>query len=304
MNPVSVVFAFLVVTAVVTPSQEPAMTQRDISVYLPGSGSVEGWSRVGSPRVFKGEALYELIDGGAVIYYEYGFKQTVTQEYENIDGQSVDLQIYEMADPTSAYGMYTFLKGAEGDEVDIGSEGIVADYYAHFWKGDFLVTLTASNSDKNTVEGMLSIAEAVNSQIVGAGQRPSLCNMLAIEGAELSHVYYLEGILALSNIYQFAADDIFGLREGVVGDFGDFKLFIFRYSDAKESNRQYITARNAMKNLQRFAHFKTYDNECSMIDKQSLVIHMKNHRSFIFVYLGNPDRDPRSVFYKIENNLR
>jgi hypothetical protein len=304
MNPVSFVISFLVVTAIVTPSQEPAMTQHDILVYLPVSGSVEGWNRVGSPRVFKGEGLYDLIDGGAVIYYEYGFKQTVTQEYENIGGQSVDLQIYEMADPASAYGVYTFLKGTEGDEVDIGSEGIVADYYVYYWKSNFLVTLIASNSDENTVEGMLSIAKAVNNEIVGAGQRPSLCNLLALEGQEPSHIYYLEGVLALSNIYQFAADDIFALREGVVGNFGDFKLFIFKYSDAKESSRQYATARNALKNEQRFVSFKTHDNECSMFDEQGLVIHVKSHRSFIFVYLGNPDIDPRAVFYKIENNLR
>ena len=209
-----------------------------------------------------------------------------------------------MTDPASAYGMYTFLRGAEGHEIDIGSEGIIAEYYAYFWKGNFVVTLTASNADENTTKGMLSIATAVDNEMVAAGQHPSLCNLLAIEGHRPSCIYYLEGTLALSNIYQFSANDIFGLQEGVVGDFGDFKLFIFRYNDATESSHQHTTARNAMKNEQRFANFKAYDNEYSMVDEQGFVIHLKNHRNFIFVYLGNPDKDPRALFYKVENNLR
>jgi hypothetical protein len=117
-------------------------------------------------------------------------------------------------------------------------------------------------------------------------------------------IYYLEGMLALSNIYYFGADDIFGLKQGVAGDFGDFKLFVLKYGDEKESSRWYKTARDEMKKGKRFENFMDYDFECSMTDANGLVVQMRGYLNYIFVYLGTPDKDPRAMFYKIENNLR
>ena len=304
MNSLSAIISVLAIAAVITPTQEPVTTQHDISGYLPVPGSVEGWRPVGSPRVFEGEDLYDFIDGGAVIYYEYGFRQTITQEYENDDGQSIHLEIYEMTSSSSAYGIYTFNRGVEGNRVDIGDEGTIADYYLYFWKGNFLVTLIASDFNKGASEGLLPIAIEVDKRMTKTGYRPSLCNMLMIEGQTPLHIIYLKGTLALRNVYYFAADDIFGLKEGVVGDFGDFRLFVFKYNDAKESNRWYVTARDAMRKEQRFVNFTDYDDEFSVVDEQGLVMQMKPYRSYSFVYLGTPDVDPRAMFYKIESNLR
>ena len=304
MNHAFVMMSFLGITAVITPNQEPAMIQHDISVYLPASDVVEGWKPVGPPQAFVGEGLYDLIDGGAVIYYEYGFKQAITQEYSNSEGESVYLQIYEMVDPASAYGIYTFKTDEEGIDIDLGNEGMVAAYYLHFWKGDFLVTLIASTSEETASGTMLTIAREVDNRIAYKGQRPSLYNLLMIEGQAPVHIYYLEGMLALSNIYYFGADDIFGLKHGVAGDFGDFKLFVLKYGDEKESSRWYKTARDEMKKGKRFENFMDYDFECSMTDANGLVVQMRGYLNYIFVYLGTPDKDPRAMFYKIENNLR
>lgn len=304
MNHVFVMISFLGITAVIDPSQEPAMIQHDISVYLPTSGVVEGWKPVGSPQAFVGDGLYDLIDGGAVIYYEYGFKQAITQEYANSEGESVYLQIYEMVDAASAYGIYTFRTGEEGKDIDLGNEGIVAAYYLHFWKDNFLVTLTASDFEEGAANSLLAIAAAVDKAIVETGQRPSLCNLLIIEGQAPARIYYLEGMLALSNVYYFGTDDIFGLKQGVAGDFDDFKLFVLKYGDEKESSRWYKTARDEMKKRQRFENFADHDNECSMTDEHGLVVQMRAYRNYIFAYLGTPDKDPRKIFYKIENNLR
>lgn len=304
MNHVFVMISFLGMTAVITPDQEPAMIQHDISVYLPTSGVVEGWKPVGSPQAFVGDGLYDLINGGAVIYYEYGFKQTVTQEYESIDSRSIDLQMYEMTDPASAYGIYTFLRGMEGNEVDVGNEGMIAGHYMYFWKGNFLVALTASDSQEDSANSLLAIAAAVDKAIVETGQRPSLCNLLMMEGQAPARIYYLEGILALSNVYYFGADDIFGLKQGVVGDYDDFKIFVFRYDNEKESSYWYETAQDKMKKAGRFRNIEDHNGECSMMDEQGSIIQLKAHRNYVFVYLGTPGAEPQSIFFKIESNLR
>jgi hypothetical protein len=304
MNPGAVMMWFLVIAAVITPGQDQAVVQRDISIYMPGSGTAEGWKEIGPSRVFVGEGLYDLINGGAVIYFEYGFKQAVTQEYENIDGHSIVLQIYEMTDPSSAFGVYTFLRGAEGKNFDIGDEGVIEDHYLYFWKGNFLITLIASDSEEGVSSAMWALAHEVDRRIMRTGERPSLCNLLKLEGEAPLRIYYIEGALALSSLYYFSADDVFGITQGVVGDFDDYKLFIFKYRDEKESIHQYTTARNELKEDERFGNFSDRNNECSMEDEQGSLIELKVHQSYIFAYLGTSDRDPDTIFYKVENNLR
>ena len=304
MNPMLVMIPILGVGVVVNPSQEPATILHDISVYVPVASEVDGWNPVSAPRIFAGEELYDLIDGGAGLFYEYGFKQAAAQTYENTDGQSIDLQIYEMIDPSAAYGAYTISAGTEGYEVAIGNEGIAADHYMYFWKGNFLILLTASDAGESASQGMMAIAGWIDKKILSRGSRPSLCNLMMIEGATPSRIYYLRGVLALSSIYNFSFEDIFGLREGVVGDFEKYKCFVFKYGDTKEGIRWFETARDAMKQDAGYGDLQTNDNECSMTDESGIVVHLKTHQNYIFAYVGNPDTDPRAMFYKIENNLR
>lgn len=296
--------SFLGISAVINPSPEQAVVRRDISTYLPVAGEIEAWNPVSMPRLFVGEELYDLIDGGAGIFYEYGFEQVVTQTYENADGQSVDLEVYEMQDPAAAYGIYTISAGSVGNRVDIGDEGIAAENYMFFWKGRFFVTLIASANDETASMGLLVIARGVDKKIITRGSRPSLSNLMMIEGESPARVYYISGALALSNIYHFAFDDIFGLKEGVVGEFKDFKCYIFKYDDVEESRRWFDNACNAMKQDSRHTDFQANSNECSMIDESGVVIHLKNHLSYIVAYTGDTKREPASILRKIEHNFR
>ena len=293
----------LVTVIVVGPGSEQAEVLRDMARYLPSGSELERWQPKGNSQIFVGEDLYELINGGAVVYYEYGFKQVIVQEYENSDGESIDLELYEMDNSTSAYGIYTFQSG-EGDEIELGSDAICSEYYLHFWKDVFFVRLMAFDSREYISRGLLTIAKAVDRKIKNKGQRPALCNLLVIEGLAPSRITYLKGNLALSNIYHFAADDIFGLREGVVGYYGEFSVFVFKYENVKKSRNQYQIARGKMSTNPRFENFTDHNDECSMIDNQAAAIRMRVYRNYIFVYTGADEKDPQTIFYQIENNLR
>jgi len=51
------------------------------------------------------EELLRLIDGAAEMYFEYSFKRAIFQSYVDEDGQWIDVEIYEMEDAASAYGL-------------------------------------------------------------------------------------------------------------------------------------------------------------------------------------------------------
>ena len=79
---------------------------------LPAPGAVPGWRPDGNARVFTGSGLYGHIDGGAEIFFEFGFEELTVQRYaRGLDG--VELELYRMRDPAAALGIYLGRCGRE-----------------------------------------------------------------------------------------------------------------------------------------------------------------------------------------------
>ena len=69
---------------------------------------VHGFSQieVKNERVFTGTALFGYINGGADLYYEYGFKELVSREIVYKD-EEFTVDIYTMDTPLNAFGIYS-----------------------------------------------------------------------------------------------------------------------------------------------------------------------------------------------------
>ena len=85
----------------ITTSAAAQQAPRNLSNYLPASGEVNGWKLSDTPKNFRGDELFLMINGGADIYHEYGFRQVQTAEYVDAGGKSINLEIYEMESPAS-----------------------------------------------------------------------------------------------------------------------------------------------------------------------------------------------------------
>lgn len=303
-NSMFTITLLLATIQVINPGSEQSSVQKDISGYLPKPGELEEWEPVGSPQKFVGEDLYLLINGGAVIYYEYGFKQVITQECVNKDGKSINLEIYEMTNTASAYGIYSFKISGDGEEIAVGTDGLLEGYYLNFWKGNFLVTLTAYDSDKMTLDGLLAVARAVDTKIGKEGKKPSLIELLPKEKLRSSDVKYLKGELSLSNNYEFDSENIFGLKEGAIGDYGDFKIFLFKYEDEKESRKWFENARDHLKESSRFEGFTDHGDDFSITDRVKNHIYARQNQDYIFIFMGTEEIDPKIIFEKLADNIR
>jgi hypothetical protein len=55
---------------------------------------------------FSGDALYGYIDGGSDLVFEYGFKAVYVSEYK-LGAIKAQLEIWQMNDPSSAFGLYS-----------------------------------------------------------------------------------------------------------------------------------------------------------------------------------------------------
>ncbi len=181
----------------------PVPRPGQLRAYLPASRAVPGWAVDGEPREFEGESLYDYIDGGAEIYHEYGFRRVVVQDYASSDGLSISLEIFEMADPEAAFGMYSFKRSGSGRALDLGAGGELEAYYLNCWRGRFLVTLTGFDESRETVDGLLALGGKAASALPGGGDEPALVRALPESGLRAGSVKYLKGLLGLNSVYAF-----------------------------------------------------------------------------------------------------
>jgi hypothetical protein len=257
-----------------------------ISGYLPKPGELGGWNPSDEPQHMKGEDLFLLINGGAEIYHEYGFKEVIAQGFRNADKKSFNLEIYHMSSPEAAYGIYSFKTGDSGKPLDTGDEGLLEEYYLNFRKGSFLVTITGFDSEQETLDGLVKAARLIASKIKESGKPPHLLQGLPddFKGSLKPHsVTYLKGPLGLFNQYEFDPRDIFSVKEGVAADYGGFRLFIFKYENSGDAAKTFKFASSALAKNPRFLDFSAKENHFTMVAKDEHDVYGKVYGRYIFI---------------------
>jgi len=277
--------------------------QLNLKDLLPASKELQDWSGSGEIRRAAGKDLYSLIDGGAEIYYEYGFKEVVFQSYSHANGQSINLEIYEMNNPDAAYGVYTFKTGSDGIPLDIGQESWLESYFLNSWRGNYVITVTGLNEDTVTIAGIKKIAGIVDSKIVGASPYPQIISYLPRENLRSNSIYYLKGNLALFNYYLFSSANIFGVREGVIGEYPDYTVLIFQYVDQPESEKWYTAAKNHLKISDRFKDYAETGNTVSICDVKNQFIMFKQYKKWIVLIISNENFDTERIFNSLRSKL-
>ena len=264
----------------------------ELAAYLPQPGEPGGRQPTGTTDYVRGEDLFLLINGGAEIYHEYGFKQTIARGYKHENGKAFNLEIYEMNDAAAAYGIYTFKTGDAGKPVQAGREALLEDYYLNCWQGNFLVTVIGFDDEPATLEAITEAAKSVTAKIKTNGTKPSLVALLPTHyktGKKPVRIKYLKGNLAFYNLYQLDSADIFGVKEGVYGDYRDFKCFIFKYNDAAEGKKWFDNAAAHLKKSPRCRDFQVpggIDRTFYLQDENNSPVYVHQHKQYITAVLG------------------
>ena len=223
----------------------------DPADLIPAAADVPGWTPKGETQRFDGDELFIYIDGGAEIFNEYGFRRVRARDFETKGGLGITLEIYEMADASAAFGIYSFQTSGKGRPADLGTDGEIEDYYLRFWKGPYLVIVTGFAGGEETrpelLDGLLLIARAVDARIAETRDlRPAFLDALPAEWLAPGFKY-LRGALGLNNIHSFFPGDVFKFREAVAVPVEDGWLFVFGYRDETEALDRLAEIRQAMK---------------------------------------------------------
>ncbi|MCP4347196.1 MAG: hypothetical protein GY795_16920 [Desulfobacterales bacterium] len=132
---VCILAVFLTLASVSILYAEKAKQSKRITSYLPKQSDLkQGWIPVNPFRTASGNTLFSLINGGAELYIKNGFKWVVTRDYHNKNKKQIKLEIFKMANPAGAKTVYKHNATAEGKQIGIGDDSVMAGYYIFFRK--------------------------------------------------------------------------------------------------------------------------------------------------------------------------
>jgi len=207
-----------------TPS--PSLSQAAI---LPSTAG--GWTRTDSVDVYAGKDLFLLIDGGADLFYEYGFVRVFSSEYSRVPDRSATTELYEMGSPEAAYGLFTSFTVGAGTSVPAGQEGVLGEGYCIFWKGSYVAMLTDASADSASGAMLLQLAGHLDPEIRQTGSLPGLCTLLREAALDSRTMVFVRGKLALGNQLPYAWATSLPPADGVVGESGGSRYLILEYKN-------------------------------------------------------------------------
>jgi hypothetical protein len=157
-----------------TPTAKP-IPASPLTRAFPGEGSIEGWAPDDELEVYDSETIFQLVNGQADAFFVYGFEQVAVRAYSDAAGDQLIVQIWQVATPADAYGLFTM--GRAGSPAEIGNEGdSEPGRRLSFWQDHYTVHIGARQRVDDAL--LWDFAESVSAALPQGGEPPPLVNKL------------------------------------------------------------------------------------------------------------------------------
>lgn len=229
------------------------------------------------------------MDGESEIYHEYGIKNFLVQVYSK-GTEEIKVEIAEMMDPTSAYGIYSFYRSPDLSRVEIGDEGSTFSNQVCFWQDRYYCRITAFGSGE-VASVAQKLAKEISSRISIHAKVPEIIGLLPLKDRIKGSEKIIKGTLALNNQYYLFQEDLFGFKAKAVSAFAEYgkpenkiRLLVVEYLSADEARTafnkigeeskkrytQYAVSRDDRKGIETL-HFKTADKYVVLEKRRNLL---------------------------------
>jgi hypothetical protein len=201
------------------PRTEEERKPTGIAALLPSETELpEGWKIADSARVFTGRQLYEYINGGADLFFEYGFEEVAAGQYLTPDDRAVFINIHRMSDPVAAFGIFSVTRREEYRPVVIGTVGARTDYQQIFCHGSYYLEAQLMETDSLTQRGMEYLCRAVDKKLEAEPARlPEALGLLPAKDLTPDSRVLVRGPLGLNTRKYLSDENLFTLSDSVPG---------------------------------------------------------------------------------------
>ncbi len=167
MKSFAILLSFLLLALV---SNSTEASEKDMKALTPPDNEIAGWELDETYFASDAESLMARINGGGPFYIERGSKEVLFQEYTK-GSQYVSLEVYRMADKTSAGKLYSDINAIKPESrKDLGDEGrfdggLIGNYLVEFRHREFFVRLMISQKSTISKNAILAFAKAISGRI-------------------------------------------------------------------------------------------------------------------------------------------
>ncbi len=152
---------------------------------------------------------------------EYDFVSGERSTYTR-NGQTLDVTVYHMKDPSGAYGEYSYLRQNDMARAELAEHSSMSGGRALALVGDLVVDV---RGDKLTKDGpaLKELVKAV-SKSAHTGPLPWIGGRLPVENMLQRSDHYLLGPTALNQFFPLGADDWLGFSHGAEAETAQYQL--------------------------------------------------------------------------------
>jgi hypothetical protein len=132
----------------------------------------EGWDIYDQVGLFTADNLYERINGRAELYLAYDVISLTTATFEDKTdiARFIELSIFDMGDPTNAFGIFSVERFQGEPPLDLGRLSYRSDANVYIWKGRYYITVVTSDSTDEFQYLGLDLARKVTDSLIDSGE--------------------------------------------------------------------------------------------------------------------------------------
>jgi hypothetical protein len=135
------------------------------------------------PNTYNRDTLWEYINGAAVGYLAYGFKEAITfTAAHHQSGLEFVVDTYDMGKQIHAYGIYSLERSQEGVAVEWGSGGLLYSNALYFWQDRYYVKIMAYDVAPETDKLLSKIAGFISRKLPNVDALPKQVAVFPKEG--------------------------------------------------------------------------------------------------------------------------
>ncbi len=131
-----------------------------------------GWELALPVKRFAPKNLWKQIDGRAEFFLSYGTVQMTFAVFADPSNPEsfIDVSIYDMENPTNAFGVFSAERHKDIIPVPMGREGYRAGGSLYIWKGAYYVRMIASDDNPQLQKISRELAEQLTASLHDSGE--------------------------------------------------------------------------------------------------------------------------------------
>jgi hypothetical protein len=175
----------------------------DVTLRLPDDVAL--W-RVAEDTVYTRDTIYGYIDGGAELYLSYGFSSVRSRTYTREGAQEIVVDVFDMAEPRNAFGVFTHSRETIDDTFGQGSQytpGLLV-----FWKDRYYVSILASPETEDGKAAVFELARRIDEAIPDEGALPAVLEFLPSDSLVEESIRYFRHHVWLNSHYYVADENV------------------------------------------------------------------------------------------------